>query len=378
LAEAPLHLVVDARWVKARPTGVGESILRQLAGLDRLLAKDPTAARVSVIRWSGGLDSPAARARWQAFSHLRFIDVSASPSRHPMAEIWQQVRLPRLLKSIRADVLYSPAYVGLFRRGIIPQVAMFHDDLIWSQPDSYRWRFRLYLATAMRLTARASQRIIFPSDDARERVASRLGLAKEYTAVLRHGIGESEPTPQAAKEPIALYVASAEERKNHDVLLRSIPLLNGRVEFVFVGFCPDERRLMQLRRQHPTGWRTIEQLDSAELAALQRRASLVVHPAKGEGFGLPVLEAQAAETPVVAADTPVLREVSGGHARFCSPNAPEEWAAAIKATLDETEETARIVSLALSNSRLYGLERNAIGLLTICGEALRDFNQTGA
>jgi glycosyltransferase involved in cell wall biosynthesis len=230
----------------------------------------------------------------------------------------------------------------------------------------------------MRLTARASQRIIFPSDDARERVASRLGLAKESIAVLRHGIGESEPTPKVAKEPIALYVASAEERKNHDVLLRSIPLLNGRVEFVFVGFCPDERRLTQLRRQHPTGWRTIEQLDSAELAALQRRASLVVHPAKGEGFGLPVLEAQAAETPVVAADTPVLREVSGGHARFCSPNAPEEWAAAIKATLDETEETARIVSLALSNSRLYGLERNAIGLLTICGEALRDFNQTGA
>ena len=51
--------------------------------------------------------------------------------------------------------------------------------------------------------------------------------------------------------------------------------------------------------------------DRATLAAIYRRASLVLVPSEAEGFGLPVAEALACGVPLLASDIPVLREVGG-------------------------------------------------------------------
>ena len=56
-------------------------------------------------------------------------------------------------------------------------------------------------------------------------------------------------------------------------------------------------------------------LERPQLAALYRRASVVVLPSDREGFGLPVVEAMACGTPVIASDIPALREVGGSAAR---------------------------------------------------------------
>ena len=58
-------------------------------------------------------------------------------------------------------------------------------------------------------------------------------------------------------------------------------------------------------------------LDRATLAAVYRRSALVLLPSEREGFGLPVLEALACGTPVVASDIDALREVGGDAVRYC-------------------------------------------------------------
>ena len=60
-------------------------------------------------------------------------------------------------------------------------------------------------------------------------------------------------------------------------------------------------------------------LDRDELADLYRRAALVLLPSDREGFGLPVVEAMACGTPVVASDIPALREIGGDAAAYCAP-----------------------------------------------------------
>ena len=77
------------------------------------------------------------------------------------------------------------------------------------------------------------------------------------------------------------------------------------------------------------------------LAALYRRASLVVMPSEREGFGLPVIEAMACGTPVVCSDLPVLREVGGEAAAFCAMGDVEAWSARILALLGERDRDAR-------------------------------------
>jgi glycosyltransferase involved in cell wall biosynthesis len=73
------------------------------------------------------------------------------------------------------------------------------------------------------------------------------------------------------------------------------------------------------------------------LAALYRRAALVLMPSEREGFGLPVVEAMASGTPILCSDLPVLREVGGEAAEYCAVGQPSAWAARIVELLQERE-----------------------------------------
>jgi glycosyltransferase involved in cell wall biosynthesis len=66
-------------------------------------------------------------------------------------------------------------------------------------------------------------------------------------------------------------------------------------------------------------------LERPQLAALYRRASVVLLPSDREGFGLPVVEAMACGTPVIASDIPALREVGGTAATYCPPADITRW-----------------------------------------------------
>lgn len=76
----------------------------------------------------------------------------------------------------------------------------------------------------------------------------------------------------------------------------------------------------------------------AALAAVYRRAALVLQPSDAEGFGLPVAEALACGTPVLASDIPVLREVGGDAVTYAPVGDVPAWADAALTLLAERRE----------------------------------------
>ncbi len=86
-------------------------------------------------------------------------------------------------------------------------------------------------------------------------------------------------------------------------------------------------------------------MDRPVLAAVYRRASLVLQPSDSEGFGLPVAEAMACGTPVVASDLAVLREVGGDVAVYCPPGNEAAWGAAVVRLLEVPQDSLRQSSL---------------------------------
>jgi glycosyltransferase involved in cell wall biosynthesis len=81
-------------------------------------------------------------------------------------------------------------------------------------------------------------------------------------------------------------------------------------------------------------------LDQDDLRPVVAGAAALVLPSRDEGFGLPLLEALACGTPVVASDLPVLREVGGEHASYAAVGDAEAFAAALTAVLDTPGDPA--------------------------------------
>jgi glycosyltransferase involved in cell wall biosynthesis len=96
-------------------------------------------------------------------------------------------------------------------------------------------------------------------------------------------------------------------------------------------------------------------VDRATLAAVYRRAALALLPSEREGFGLPLVEALACGTPVIASDIPVLREVGGDAASYCAVGETHAWRDEILHLLAERER----VPAAWRRRQNAGLERAA-------------------
>jgi glycosyltransferase involved in cell wall biosynthesis len=113
------------------------------------------------------------------------------------------------------------------------------------------------------------------------------------------------------------------------------------------------------------------------LAALYRRAALVLLPSEREGFGLPIVEAMACGTPIVASDLPVHREVGGEAATYCAPGDVAAWSAAVARLLAERDEDGA----AWTARRSRGLVHAARFSWTRCADQMREIYQrlaTGA
>jgi glycosyltransferase involved in cell wall biosynthesis len=96
-------------------------------------------------------------------------------------------------------------------------------------------------------------------------------------------------------------------------------------------------------------------VDRSTLAAVYRRAALALLPSEREGFGLPLVEALACGTPVVASDIPALREVGGSAASYCPVGQTKVWRDSVLQLLEERER----VPAAWGRRRNVGLQRAA-------------------
>jgi glycosyltransferase involved in cell wall biosynthesis len=133
--------------------------------------------------------------------------------------------------------------------------------------------------------------------------------------------------PARADSIEILHVGSTIPRKRIDVLLRVFAALRKDFECVRLVRAGGPFTAGQKRLAETLGITNavvvMPHLDRDVLAAVYRRAAVVVLPSEREGFGLPVVEAMACGTPVVASRLPVLREVGGDAALYCEVGALE-------------------------------------------------------
>ncbi|HEY9466987.1 MAG TPA: glycosyltransferase family 1 protein [Vicinamibacterales bacterium] len=200
----------------------------------------------------------------------------------------------------------------------------------------------------------AAARVVCVSQAGREQLLSYDVVDASRVTVIPNGVHPTcthRPDPRADRELEELlgppgpktiellHVGSTIARKRIDVLLESVARLKRawpHLRLIRVGdtfTSAQERQINQLGLRDSVT--VLPFVDRRVLAAVYRRATLLLQPSEREGFGLPVAESMASGTPVVASRIPALVEVGGPASTYCPVGDVRAWAAAVSELLEE-------------------------------------------
>jgi alpha-1,3-rhamnosyl/mannosyltransferase len=206
---------------------------------------------------------------------------------------------------------------------------------------------RLVFRSVVPRAARRADHVLVVSERTRRDVEERYRLAPEKVTVTPNGVDPSF-SPGGERDGYLLFVGAIQRRKDPLAALEAARSVG--LPLVVAG--PEkEPALAQRLREGGADLRGY--VSKTELADLYRGAAALVLPSRFEGFGLPVLEAMACGTPVVAAPEPALREVAGDAAVYAEDG---DFAAAVGRALDERE---RLSAAGLERSRLFSWRETA-------------------
>lgn len=163
-------------------------------------------------------------------------------------------------------------------------------------------------------------------------------ISPEFSVVHQHlSPADQQVLEQIGEAPFLLHVGSCISRKRIDVLLEVFAALQtGHPDLRLVKVSGDwtESQHEQIARLNiGSSIIHLQGLERTTIAALYRRASVVLLTSEAEGFGLPVIEALACGAIVAASDIPVLREVGGSAAVYCPVADVSAWVKTVEQLL---------------------------------------------
>ena len=295
-----MKVALDAQLSVGTATGIGEYVRGLIAALRRL--------SLEIVE----LQEPA-----------------LDPWRFDRRLLWDQVLLPRRARASGADLLHCAS--GTMPRFIdIPVVVTVH-DVAWLHAQAHARRYARYYFGRFALERyRHAAAIVVDSAFSRDALLALLdGVAHSSVQVVYPGVAPEffDIARNGGDGRTILAVGTVERRKNLELLIRSLPLLE-RARVVSVGpRTPYARECEELATRLSVSQRLELRgyVSRQELLALYRDAAVVAVPSRYEGFGYAAAQALCAGVPCIVSDRTSLPEIVGKDAGIAAIDDPQAW-----------------------------------------------------
>jgi glycosyltransferase involved in cell wall biosynthesis len=342
-----MRLGIDVSAVPERPAGAGRYIVELARRVGAVVASERLVTR-------RGDES-----RWRELAPSAEV-LGAIPGPRPARLAFEALWLGRSAALSGLDVFHSPHYT-MPRSTRCPVVVTIHDMTYFTNPE---WHERTKVAYFRRSILRAAREAaaIVAVSELTARQLREVASARVPIVVAPHGVDleRFSPGESAERGRYVFFVGTLEPRKGLDVLLAAFGDIADRDSDVelwiagqrgwHVGELADEIDA----HRHGSRIRRLGYVSDERLVSLLRGAQAVVYPSRGEGFGMPVLEALAVGAAVVTSADTVMSEV-GGDAVVTSPIGDDAaLAAAVNGALELTgEQRAEIARRSRARATLY-------------------------
>lgn len=235
------------------------------------------------------------------------------------------------------------------------RIVTVHDLSVFRHPETHTPRTVEVQSTLLRQAIAHADHLIAVSEFTKQELVDVLDAKPDSITVVPNGVNVEEfqadidedalaqlRTKLSLNERYFMYLGSIEPRKNVIRLVEAYATLRDQI-----ADCPKlliagnpawgSAPILEAIKHHTKNEDIIQAgyLDRADVIALLRNAIACVYPSLYEGFGLPVLEAMAAETPVIASDTPAIAEVANGTAMLVPPDDTDALAEAMQEVIEQ-------------------------------------------
>jgi glycosyltransferase involved in cell wall biosynthesis len=303
--------------------------------------------------------------------------VLSPPARLPIFwKYWYDLKIPPVLKKIRADVFVSPdGFCSLTTS--LPQCLVVHDLGFLHRPDAYqRSHARFYKKYTGRFLKKATT-IATVSQFSKDDITGHYPVNSQKIRVVYNGIKEvfrppDRETRERTKEfytggsEFFVYVGAIQPRKNLVNLLKAFSIFKKRLQsgmkLVLAGRVAWKNdAFLELLKTYKyredvllTGY-----LEEESLASLLGSAYALVYPSYFEGFGVPVLEAMRAGVPALTSEKSAMQEIAAGAALYFDPDSHADIADKMMLVYKDEQLRGQLVEKGKEVASHYHWERTA-------------------
>jgi len=387
-----MHIGIDYTAAVRQRAGIG----RYTRNLMRAVAEQDT-GNCYTLFVAGGWGHGDGLGDWPDNFRVRSVPVTD----RLLNILWQRLRIPLPIQMVtgRLDLFHSPDFVLPFV-GKTPALLTVHDLSFLRVPQYFVPGFRDYLEEAVSRGVSRAQHILADSESTLRDLVELMGVSREKISIVYPGVEHRFSRIEDAQilarvsdhyslpNRFVLGLSTLQPRKNFEGLIEAFRILlagaSERQELADLhlvicgGLGWMWEKLEGRIAQHGLGDRIhfAGFVPDEDLPALYSLATVFAFPSWYEGFGLPVLEAMACGTPVVAANNSSLPEVVGEGGLMVDAADPEELATALERLIADQDLREKLVAAGKAHAARYTWQEAATCLLSVYGRLGPQF-QTG-